>query len=338
MGDLNYRVDLVKNNPSMLLGSDTAKPSEEAHLARVKALMAQGELKPLMAADQLRASRATGEAFVGFEEGEYDFLPTFKVKRVPGYEHKDQRIPSYCDRVLWKSMLPQQKRVVQKLLTSVPAVSTSDHKPVVSGFEIAPSLGLPKVRVGMPVIRLSDVTVQGLIDADVQGGSDPYMIFFTNPPEILGPHSQAPISKIKKAVSTTKPEPSDHRRKSVGAAAIGDTIAAVNSAISTSISSVSDGITSLMDKDFAAVKKAMTTEWMDREMPLLRPMVDSSSLANVTLIIAIMDHDIVSKDDPLGYVLVPLVNPSGRPRPTCPAVPVQLESRVVTAVSALRLE
>ena len=140
-------------------------------------MMAQGDLKNLMLADQLRASQAEGRVFTGFEEGEYDFLPTFKVARVVGYEHKDQRIPSWCDRVLWKSMLPHWKRVVQKSLASVPAVSTSDHKPVVAAFEIEQSSALVKARVGMPVIWLSDVTVEGLIDADVQVDFD--VIFVT---------------------------------------------------------------------------------------------------------------------------------------------------------------
>ena len=30
---------------------------------------------------------------MGFTEGDSNFEPTFKVKRVPGTEHKDQRIP-----------------------------------------------------------------------------------------------------------------------------------------------------------------------------------------------------------------------------------------------------
>ena len=51
-------------------------------------------------------------------------------------EYNPQRIPSYCDRVLWKSMPAWAHRLQQTSLLSVPEVSTSDHKPVVATFSL----------------------------------------------------------------------------------------------------------------------------------------------------------------------------------------------------------
>mmetsp|Transcript_70882 Transcript_70882/g.188619 ORF Transcript_70882/g.188619 Transcript_70882/m.188619 type:complete len:608 (+) Transcript_70882:129-1952(+) len=254
MGDLNYRVDLVG------VGK-TAGISEDEHLARVKLLVEKQDWEALMAADQLKESQRQGAAFAGFSEGSYEFAPTFKVKRQPDTVHKDQRIPSYCDRVLWKSM--HAGRVKQTMLKSLPAISTSDHKPVVAGFEVVPSVGLLRINRSMPVLRASGFQVTGLVSADMTGGSDPYLVFFTNPPEVLSPHSQAPISKVKSVTTTTK--------------------------------------------------KASKDEWLswtERELPLMRPLVELEDLKEVTLIIAIFDHDLVGKDDLLGVCLVPLADPA----------------------------
>ena len=85
---------------------------------------------PLLAHDQLKASQELRECFVGLREGAITWPPTFKVRRVAGTFYKDQRVPSYCDRILWKSMPCLVDSLQQDEYTSVPAVSTSDHKPV----------------------------------------------------------------------------------------------------------------------------------------------------------------------------------------------------------------
>jgi hypothetical protein len=100
-----------------------------------------------------------GRVLQGFQEGPYNFAPTFKVKRFrefaegeSGTVHRDYRIPSYCDRILWKSRLP--RTIAQLFQTSVPEVTTSDHKPVraefaivfpsVSGLDFGPSTSWPR--------------------------------------------------------------------------------------------------------------------------------------------------------------------------------------------------
>ncbi len=60
-----------------------------------------------------------------------------------GLRYKQNRVPSYCDRILWRSMPARVGAVTQTCLRSVPAMSTSDHKPVVAAFEVRPSERLP---------------------------------------------------------------------------------------------------------------------------------------------------------------------------------------------------
>ena len=64
-----------------------------------------------------------------------------QVERMPGttYERKKMRIPSYCDRILWRSMPHLRDNVRQLALASAPGVSTSDHKPLYAQFEIDPT-------------------------------------------------------------------------------------------------------------------------------------------------------------------------------------------------------
>jgi phosphatidylinositol-bisphosphatase len=97
----------------------------------------------------------------GFQEGRIRFPPTFKF--VPGSsEYSSSRVPSWTDRVLWKvaasqgSARTRLRRVTHPLAGadsaheatnasvsvhqcyyySVPGVLSSDHKPVVAGFDV----------------------------------------------------------------------------------------------------------------------------------------------------------------------------------------------------------
>jgi len=278
MGDLNYRVDLVHYDKNC----ETLNETE--HLARVKEMIAREDWDGLMKCDQLAAQQQMGAALFGFTEGTYNFAPTFKVSRAAGMNHKDQRIPSYCDRILWKSMLNDGK-LKQISLRSVPEVSTSDHKPVVSIFELAPSQGLVCTPDQSIIIRMSGVRVRGLVDADLTGGSDPYLIFLTNPAEVLSEHKYAPISAIKKvASSTTSPQHSVHH-------------------------SVQQAVAKHLPVSHSFLSEVAT--WTEKELPLLRPLVKAEDLHKVVLIIAIFDHDVVGSDDFLGVVHVPLRRPEG---------------------------
>jgi len=67
-------------------------------------------------------------------EGEIKFPPTYKFdKRSNIYDtSKKQRVPSWCDRILWK----KTERVILQSYDSVPDVTFSDHRPVLATFEV----------------------------------------------------------------------------------------------------------------------------------------------------------------------------------------------------------
>ncbi|KAI8462959.1 MAG: hypothetical protein J3K34DRAFT_372915, partial [Monoraphidium minutum] len=84
----------------------------------------------LLANDQLRLAQRRGAVFQGYHEGRLHFPPTFKF--VPGgSQYSQQRVPSWTD------------RVTQLYYDSVRNVVTSDHKPVVAGFEVTLGAAAP---------------------------------------------------------------------------------------------------------------------------------------------------------------------------------------------------
>ena len=113
--------------------------SLESAIEEVERLVDQEDWEQLMHSDQLRLAQEAREALVGFQEGEMRFPPTFKVARQKGTTYIKRRVPSYCDRILWKSMPTRRKHIRQVSLRAVPSVSTSDHKPILACFEIQQS-------------------------------------------------------------------------------------------------------------------------------------------------------------------------------------------------------
>lgn len=82
----------------------------------------------LLEHDQLKAAMRSGEAFPGFMEGPISHGPTFKVRRERGVVYNSERVPAYCDRVLWRSVVGLGGAV--SMVWSAPDVHSSDHKPV----------------------------------------------------------------------------------------------------------------------------------------------------------------------------------------------------------------
>merc|ERR1719329_1717242 len=91
----------------------------------------------MVANDQLKIAMHEQEAFLGFEEGELTFPPTYKFDSGSDtYDTSSKaRIPSWTDRILWKA----SKRVSLRKYSSVPGIHTSDHKPVFAIFHVAVS-------------------------------------------------------------------------------------------------------------------------------------------------------------------------------------------------------
>jgi hypothetical protein len=115
LGDLNYRVDLKREHVCQLVDAK--------------------DFGELAKADQLGKAIRSGEAFLGFEEGELSFPPTYRFERGSRkYETTKMRVPSYTDRVLWHTLPGIASPKLQSYF-SVDSILTSDHNPVVALFE-----------------------------------------------------------------------------------------------------------------------------------------------------------------------------------------------------------
>jgi hypothetical protein len=339
LGDLHYRVDLetlghehelplrqssppaeltahLRNYPPTPAGSSTASPTTDglsaaqakqrhaSHVSAAISLAAAGEYETLLRADQLCASRASGDAFVGFKEGRIDFAPTFKVERREGLTHLSQRTPSYCDRILWKSMPPCAGLLEQTELTSVERVSTSDHKPVVAAFTLTPSAGVfrsatavpaspaspASLAVGRCTIKVSNLSVRDILVSDFIGTSDPFCVFFTHPEGL--------ITTEGRRRTTIKPRV----RAGATSGATGDAVFArgLTKQLSRMASSPRLGAT----RDMAVAR------WKDAEVPVLKVNCSMDELDKVCLLVAVFDYDRWKKNDPLGVVTIPLARPA----------------------------
>ncbi|CAH0554929.1 unnamed protein product [Brassicogethes aeneus] len=112
LGDLNYRI----NNMST---------------QEVKRLVNNNDFNALLKNDQLNEQRERGSAFVGFQEGEITFQPTYKFDVNSNiYDTSEKaRPPAWTDRILWKG-----RYIHLVKYTSHMKLSMSDHKPVSAYF------------------------------------------------------------------------------------------------------------------------------------------------------------------------------------------------------------
>lgn len=208
-GDLNYRNDLNSLESGRTLSHDTSKeaingPASE-HWSAVKSLVDDENWEALLDSDQLTTQVRCGFALFNFSQAEPNFAPTFKVRRKLGSEYVFNRIPSWCDRILWHS-LPSHKHTIRNVLfTSIPEMTTSDHKPVKGIFDV---MVYPKVPLlpenndsegGGLRIRISAMKAYHLPALDSNGLSDPYIIFDSEPPGLITSHyKKSPRTSVKK--------------------------------------------------------------------------------------------------------------------------------------------
>ncbi|KFQ33487.1 Phosphatidylinositol 3,4,5-trisphosphate 5-phosphatase 1, partial [Mesitornis unicolor] len=126
LGDLNYRVE---------------QPPTEAENIIQK--IRQQQYPELLAFDQLLIERKDQKVFLQFEEEEITFAPTYRFERGTRekYAYTKQKatgmkynLPSWCDRVLWKSY--PMVHVVCQSYGCTTDITTSDHSPVFATFEV----------------------------------------------------------------------------------------------------------------------------------------------------------------------------------------------------------
>eukprot|EP00118_Oscarella_pearsei_P011610 m.79266 g.79266 ORF g.79266 m.79266 type:complete len:429 (+) comp36129_c0_seq19:77-1363(+) len=119
-GDLNYRLD--------------ESVSQKAALEAIFA----AEVDKLKQFDQLIQEQKKGTAFKEFLEGTLTFLPTYKYDI--GMQDFDSspkaRVPSWCDRILWRATNKLGISLQQENYTSYQHYCNSDHKPVTATFTL----------------------------------------------------------------------------------------------------------------------------------------------------------------------------------------------------------
>ena len=119
-GDLNYRIE--------------KDFYETVNMVKMK------KWQELIKFDQLRYQMDKNHVFYGFKEGEINFCPTYRWERNKNtISNKREQPPSYCDRILYKS-LPQTYDLWQECYLSSHRCFGSDHRPVWSLFKFKPKM------------------------------------------------------------------------------------------------------------------------------------------------------------------------------------------------------
>lgn len=122
-GDLNYRLDLDVQ--------DILK-----HVSK-------REFEELMCADQLTRERHKRKSFLNFKEEKIIFPPTYRYERGSRncylwqkYKTSGVRVnvPSWCDRILWKSY--PETHIICTAYGCTDDIFTSDHSPVFATFQV----------------------------------------------------------------------------------------------------------------------------------------------------------------------------------------------------------
>ncbi|MCO5552118.1 hypothetical protein L7F22_005628 [Adiantum nelumboides] len=174
LGDLNYRLNI-----GQLRESNKLQTTWDALIEKVQ----QKEFGKLFEMDELRREQEAKRALYAFKEGKITFAPTFKMKKDAEDVYEQKRLPAWCDRVLWSS-LPRCD-IEQLSYSSIPSITTSDHKPVAASFALT-AFALPCNPKEDNVdkddrrwhVRFTALRAKNLRAADYTGSSDPYVEFF----------------------------------------------------------------------------------------------------------------------------------------------------------------
>ncbi|XP_031243459.1 phosphatidylinositol 3,4,5-trisphosphate 5-phosphatase 2 isoform X1 [Mastomys coucha] len=122
-GDLNYRLDM--------------------DIQEILNYISRREFEPLLRVDQLNLEREKHKVFLRFSEEEISFPPTYRYERGSRDTyawHKQKptgvrtNVPSWCDRILWKSY--PETHIICNSYGCTDDIVTSDHSPVFGTFEV----------------------------------------------------------------------------------------------------------------------------------------------------------------------------------------------------------
>ncbi|XP_034850972.1 phosphatidylinositol 3,4,5-trisphosphate 5-phosphatase 2 isoform X3 [Mirounga angustirostris] len=122
-GDLNYRLDM--------------------DIQEILNYISRKEFEPLLRVDQLNLEREKHKVFLRFSEEEISFPPTYRYERGSRDTyawHKQKptgvrtNVPSWCDRILWKSY--PETHIICNSYGCTDDIVSSDHSPVFGTFEV----------------------------------------------------------------------------------------------------------------------------------------------------------------------------------------------------------
>ncbi|NXK64780.1 SHP2A phosphatase, partial [Sylvietta virens] len=148
-GDLNYRLDMdVQVGPCRCQVRDTAGRSARgvtvsSTVQDILTHIVKKEFQALLAVDQLSLEQEKNKVFLQFSEGDISFPPTYRYERGTRDTYVWQKskptgmrinVPSWCDRILWKSH--PETHVVCNSYGCTDDIVTSDHSPVFATFEV----------------------------------------------------------------------------------------------------------------------------------------------------------------------------------------------------------
>lgn len=144
VGDLNYRLKATGNIVEPTKKEPDGTPEFNLEFETLVQCCEAGDAAALTSRCQLLGSKASGAVFVGFEEADLSFHPTYKREPTtptspaedpqdprtgaPRYDRHDRRLPGWCDRVLWRS--GSELSVSASHYAAVESATYSDHRPV----------------------------------------------------------------------------------------------------------------------------------------------------------------------------------------------------------------
>jgi hypothetical protein len=145
LGDMNYRVDL---------------PSD-----RVRSLASSAAYADILAHCQLsKVVQQHGSPFAGFCEAPIHFAPSYSYD--PGTDNFDSsakaRIPSYCDRILWRAQIRSGSTSPISCCCScytMSSLNASDHKPVVAVLQLCMTHPKPDARASCSVTPVTPMNI-----------------------------------------------------------------------------------------------------------------------------------------------------------------------------------
>eukprot|EP00301_Raphidiophrys_heterophryoidea_P018874 c3869_g1_i1.p1 GENE.c3869_g1_i1~~c3869_g1_i1.p1 ORF type:complete len:549 (-),score=129.07 c3869_g1_i1:104-1750(-) len=219
-GDLNYRVDnTYAHGKAYANQKDNHQPNFAADFTAIETLATTVDpgaghprlaylaaINAMFLKDQLSNQRAIGNVLADFVESPITFRPTFKHAHNsdglnPHYEAV--RIPSFCDRILHKSLPGVSAAVVASGYKSFPDIVTSDHRPVTERYTLTL---FPNAVLGVGVPRdlefelgFLSIPASNYIQTRLNSDRTFYVSIVSHPANLLAPIAKVNMHRTSKA-------------------------------------------------------------------------------------------------------------------------------------------